>query len=216
MLSFVDMNTVRNALAPLEFIVTALGGLLIFVVLLLIPVTVFGSGTFLGFGESETCIDAPFGGVPGAASSGHVTSLRDGAAAHVSQLGICDLHPSGHQLFLQIGTLLPEFVFFVGLLLAIWLTLRTARTRGLFSPHVALDVLRLGVYLLAGSLAAAALQAEASSRLLSTMVNTNGESGFFTFFDMPWAAIIVAFACLTIARTLAQAVRMQREIDATV
>ncbi len=111
--------------------------------------------------------------------------------------------------------MVPGFVFFLGVLLAIWLALRAARRHGLFSPHVALHVLRLGTLLFVGSLGARALEAEAARRLVGTML-TSGDAGFLQFFDLPWTLIIISFAALTVGRTLAQAVRMQREIDATV
>jgi hypothetical protein len=114
MVSFLDMDSVKNALAPMEFVVSAIGAIMIFLMVCMIPVTVFGSGSFLGFGNREACVDAPTGAVP-------------------------------------------------------------------FSG------------------------------------NHSGETGgFLRFFDFPWTVIIVSFASLTIGRTLAHAVRTQREIDATV
>lgn len=219
MLSFVVMDdtkkNVRHALAPLELVVSGLGGLLVFLLVLVIPATVFGSGSFLGFGESEACVDAPARVTVGSAPHIHVRGLVHGVNVTASQLSLCSFHPTREQLMLQIGTELPRFVFFLVVLLALWLALRTARRRGLFSPHLALQVLRLGTVLFVGSVGARAIEAEASARLARTMMKPSG-AGFMLFFHMPWTVVFISFATLTVGRTLAQAVRIQREIDATV
>jgi hypothetical protein len=196
-------------------VVSGLGGIMLFFLVLLIPTTMFGGGSFLGFGESSACVDTPAQVATGALPPVHVSGLSAGTHATVRSLELCSYHATREQLVLQIGTELPEFVFFLVVLGAIWLALRTARRRGLFSPHVALQVLRLGTLLFIGSLGSRAIEAAASARLAGTMV-TSAHSGFFTFFDIPWTLVIISFATLTVGRTLAQAVRMQREIDATV
>jgi hypothetical protein len=210
------MYSLKNVLAPLEFVVSGIGGIMVFLTVVMVPTAIFGSGSFLGFGNQEACVDAPRNAVEVVRTSVPVVGLQHGATSSVSRVEVCDFHPSRHQLVLQIGTLLPQFVFFLGVLLAIWLTLRAARKHGLFSPHVALDVLRMGTYLFVGSMLAAAIQAEASARLLQTLTGADARGGLLVFFDMPWALVIVSFATLTVGRTLANAVRMQREIDATV
>jgi hypothetical protein len=97
-----------------------------------------------------------------------------------------------------------------------WLVLRTARRHGVFSPQVALGVGRLGIYVLVGSLVAAAVQAKASVLLLDTLATQTNGWPFLSFFHLSWAGLIAGFGLLTVGRTLGHAVRMQREIDATV
>jgi hypothetical protein len=209
------MESVKTAVAPLERIVSALGGFMIFLIVVMVPAAIFGSGSFLGLGDEGACVTAPPGVLPREWAPLHPHGLLGGARATASQVQLCTFHPSHEQLLLQSATLMPGFVFFLGVLLALWLALRTARRRGLFSPHVALQVLRLGTVLFVGSLTAQAVEAWASIKLAHTMIHP-AHTDFFQFFDMPWTLIIVSFATLTVGRTLAHAVRMQREIDATV
>lgn len=216
MVSFFVMYSLKNVLAPLEFVVSGIGGIMVFFALIMVPTAIFGSGSFLGFGNREACVDAPINAVEVARSRVPIMGLHGGATARASRVELCDFDPSRHQLLLQIGMLLPPFVFFLGVLLAIWLTLRAARKHGLFSPHVALDVLRLGTYLFVGAMLTAAIQAEASVRLVKSLAGPGSRAGFLLFFDIPWAVVIISFASLTVGRALANAVRMQREIDATV
>ena len=94
--------------------------------------------------------------------------------------------------------------------------MRSARRHGLFDPHVALGVGRLGLYLLLGSLVAAAVQAEGSVLLLHTLTTRTEADQFLRFFHVSWASVTGGFGLLTMGRALGQAVGMQREIDATV
>jgi len=97
-----------------------------------------------------------------------------------------------------------------------WLT-RLARRRGLFSPDVALGVLRLGLVVLVGAIVVSCLRSYAEWRVLSTMADeVSRTNALLGFFRLSWSTLIGGFGLLTVGRVMAQSVRMQREIDATV
>jgi hypothetical protein len=92
-----------------------------------------------------------------------------------------------------------------------------ARRMGLFSPDVALGVLRLGLFVVVGAVVVSCLRTYAEWRVLSTMVEgVTPTNAMFGFFHLSWSTLIGGFGLLTVGRVMAQSVRMQREIDATV
>lgn len=99
-----------------------------------------------------------------------------------------------------------------------WRLTRTARRRGLFSPHLALAVGRLGLFVLLGAAAVAMLRAPADWRLITTMVAQPNDAFdvIVSFFQLSWSTLFAGFGLLTVGRVMARAVPMQREIDATI
>ena len=89
-------------------------------------------------------------------------------------------------------------------------------TAGLFSPHVALGIGRLGLYVLLGALAVTLVEMWASYRVVATMVDGVNASHALAFFHLSWAILFAGFGLLTFGRVMAQSVDMQRELDATV
>jgi hypothetical protein len=211
--------SIDNTLAPLEFILGIAGGLMVLVLVLLVPVTVFGSGTFLGLGEPDVCVTTPDSALNLGYQSNNparVDGLDRDVSAIPRQIELCDRSPSAAQrLWAFLGTL-PPVAFALGFLGYAWWLTRTARRRGLFSPDVALGVLRIGIYVLVGAVLVAALSSWADWRLLVTMTGSGDWDALVAFFHLSWSTLIGGFGLLTIGRVMAQSVRMQREIDTTV
>ncbi len=72
------------------------------------------------------------------------------------------------------------------------------------------------MYVLLGTAAVTVLRALAQDRLLVSMANPVYTGTWFFYVHVSWAALLTGFGLLTVGRVMAQSVRMQREIDATV
>jgi hypothetical protein len=213
---------VENALAPLEFILGVVGTLIILFSGVFAPLVLLsgGSVSFFGLGDSSVCVtarDNAFEATYRGNNPAHVYGLQHGIGAMTRQIEVCDFHASAAAHLWSFLALFPSFLFaavFVGY--AWWLT-RMARRMGLFSPDVALGVLRLGLFVVVGAVVVSCLRTYAEWRVLSTMVEgVTPTNAMFGFFHLSWSTLIGGFGLLTVGRVMAQSVRMQREIDATV
>lgn len=221
MLSFVDMDGTKNALAPLEFILSVAGGLMAGILVIGVPFVLFGSGSMFGIGDRSVCVDAPQGALPGfrggnGINEAHVIGTKHGVSTVASEITVCDSTLSSAQHAWSVLSTAPTFFYGLGFLVLAWHLVRTARRRGLFSPHVELRIGRLGLYVLLGALAVSVLEMWASWRVLGTMVDDLGANRSLAFFHLSWAVLFAGFGLLTFGRVMAQSVRMQREIDATI
>lgn len=223
MLSFVDMKkpSVENTLAPLELVLSVAGALTALALVAAVPLLIFGSGSFLGIGADDACVDAPqsaVGWVSGAGgrNEAHVVAAHHDISTTAAQIRLCDFAPSTSQHVWSVVATAPDFLYALGFLVLAWRLTRTARRRGLFSPHLALGVGRLGLYVLLGAFATSLIRMWGSSRLLATMVDHTGFNAVLSFFHLSWAILFAGFGLLTVGRVMAVSVRMQREIDATV
>jgi hypothetical protein len=212
----------RNALAPLEFILSVTGTLMVLFSGVLAPIALLFGGevSYYGLGDRSVCVNAPDNALSFTFTGNnpaHVDSLRPGVSAIPRQIELCDFHATTAQHLWSFLALFPPFLFavvFVGY--AWWLT-RMARRRGLFSPDVALGVLRLGLFVLIGAVAVSCLRSYAEWRVLSSMAgDISRDNALFGLFHLSWSTLIGGFGLLTVGRIMAQSVRMQREIDATV
>jgi hypothetical protein len=210
-------ETTKNALAPIEFILSVAGALMI-LGLLLVPLVVFGSASFLGVGEREVCVSTPIGALE--LNSGGRMKVDAGQHEDVdvraTHAELCDRSPSAAQRVWSVAANFPAYLYSLGFVGFAWLLTRTARRHGLFSPHVALRVGRLGLYVLIGALVVSLVRMWAQERLFLTMVEPRGSGLWFYFFHLSWSFLFAGFGLLTVGRVMAQSVRMQREIDATV
>jgi len=212
----------RNALAPLEFILGVAGTLMVLFLGVLGIALLFGDHvSYFGLGDPTVCVTARDNALGGYEAHGnnaaHVVGLHDGISAMPRQVELCTFHASTTQHVWSFVALFPTFLFaavFVGY--TWWLT-RLARRRGLFSPDVALGVLRLGLVVLVGAIVVSCLRSYAEWRVLSTMADeVSRTNALLGFFRLSWSTLIGGFGLLTVGRVMAQSVRMQREIDATV
>jgi hypothetical protein len=214
------MDVTKNALAPLEFILRVAIALMVFFNLLAIPLALSGHGSYFDLGEPSVCVHTPQSAVREISGHGGINSehldVRPGVSTVAANYTVCDNSPSPWQHLCSALTMAPTFFFALGFLTLAWGLTRTVRRRGLFSPHVALGVGRLGLYVLLGAITVSLVQAWAGSRLLATMRDEVSVWDSLTFVHLSWAVLFAGFGLLTVGRVMAQSVRMQREIDATV
>lgn len=216
-----DESHTRNALAPLEFILSVAGTLMILFTAVLPAALLLDDASVWGLGDPSVCVtarDNVLGGMTmHGKSSAHVIGLHHDVSALSRQIELCDRSPSAAQHLWAFLGMFPTFAFAFGFLAYAWWLTRTARRRGLFSPYVALGVLRLGLYVLVGAVVVSCLRSYADWRLLSSMADgISASNALVGFFDLSWSTLIGGFGLLTVGRVMAQSVRMQREIDATV
>jgi hypothetical protein len=223
MLSFVDMEATRpveNALAPLEFILSVAIALMVFFNFLAIPLALFGSGSYFGLGDSGVCLTAPQSAVGEISGHGGINAehlhVHPGVSTTAANYILCDNTASSAQHLWSALTMAPTFFYALGFLALAWHLTRTARRFGLFSPHLALGVGRLGLFVLLGALVVMLVESVASWQVLATMRDGTDVYDSVSFVHLSWAVLFAGFGLLTVGRVMAQSVRMQREIDATV
>ena len=213
-------RTTTNALAPIEFILSVAITLMVFFNAIGLPLALLGHGSYFGMGERVVCLTAPQSAVGLIPSRGGINEqhldVGHGVSTVAANYTLCDSSPSSWQHLWSALATAPTFFYALGFLSLAWLLTRTARRRGLFSPHVALGVGRLGLYVLLGAILVALVQAWASQRLLATLREGSTMWDSLGFLHLSWAVLFAGFGLLTVGRVMAQSVRMQREIDATV
>ena len=214
------MDVTKNALAPIEFILSVAIALMVFYNALVLPLALLGHGSYFGLGEPSVCLTAPQSAVGEITGRGGINEehldVGPGISTVAASYALCDSSPSSWQHVWSALAVAPTFFYALGFLALAWLLTRTARRRGLFSPQVALGVGRLGMYVLLGAVVVALVQAWASMRLLATMRDGATTWDSVGFVHLSWAVFFAGFGLLTVGRVMAQSVRMQREIDATV
>lgn len=212
----------QDPLAPLDLGVTAVSALVAIILVVFIPLSVFGEGTFLGFGDTEACAWSTPGAVgwfeddDGGRPSSGVVGLRDHARSFPTSLEICDTDPG---VAVRLAAAVPDgadLLLLLGFLLLTRRLIGTARRHGLFTEMVAARTRTLGWFLLVGSLVAAAAAAAASGVVVSSAVRDVAWAVNLGHFDMPWTLVLVGLGVLTFARVLRLAVALQADHDATI
>lgn len=218
-----DTSTEDRAdpLAPIELAVTVVAALLALLLVVAIPLAVFGSGAVLGLGDEEACATVrpgtvPYGVADGLPRSEGVDGLHRDARTWPERIEVCDRHPSTGVKAAATGGGAADVAVLVGFLVLTRRLIRTARHRGLFTPAVAAATGLLGWFLLLGSLGAAVVQALADGVVISSAVDDVGWADGLRDFDMPWTLVLVGVGVLTVARVIRGAVALQDDVDATI
>jgi hypothetical protein len=214
------MDVTKNALAPIEFILSVAIALMVFFNVLAIPFALLGHGSYFGTGEPDVCLTAPQSAVGAISGGDGINSehldVHGGVSTIAANYTVCDGSATSGQHVWSALTMAPTFFYALGFLALAWHLTRTARRTGLFSPDLALGVGRLGLYVLLGAAAVAVVESVASWRLMASMRDGTGVWDTLDFVHLSWAILFAGFGLLTVGRVMAQSVRMQREIDATV
>lgn len=176
-----------------------------------------GGITIFGLGGGPACVTAPINGVS-VDSTTALSGIRPGATAGTgSTVTVCAQHPSAGQHALAFLTEAPNELLFIAILVLVLRLLVIVRREGPFVPRVAIRLRFLGWFILAGGLAASAVQSAATSYLLQTtltdpvpvLINTiNGTN--------PWVPLLAGCALLTLARIMRAGARMQDDLAGTV
>ena len=207
----------KTALAPLEFIVSALGGCLLVLFVLSALGLAFGDDPPAGYvdpvcvtGEPTASDDSLVGTRP------QILELGLDVTANYREIELCDASPTTQQRWLERLVEWPKLLFPIFTLVLLWRLVRRARRSGFFVPEVAVGVGRLGLFVLGWGVFVTALQAWAASQLVATMAPEGTVNAAWPFLEQVLTPLLVGFGLLTVSRVLAQAVPMQRELDTTV
>ncbi|HEV2372583.1 MAG TPA: hypothetical protein VGS19_10465 [Streptosporangiaceae bacterium] len=216
------MTTGREELTqPLESVTVFFGVIMLLALLAGAGFALFQpGGGFLGIG-SQVCVtqpDATYGS--SAWSLNGMVGVRPGASASVAgTVSACLNHASAGQTTLYVLTQVPDAVLWGGILLLLFLMIRTARREGPFTPGVATAMRRLGWFIIIGSVTAATVRGLALAQLLGDMLN--GPSQYPL---VAWAAVrslvpvpaLAGAALLTLANITRLGATMDDEIKGTV
>lgn len=211
------MKKNRDPLGPLEFIVTAIGVLIIAAVVGGAVMAVVGNGSVFGYGDRYVCVTSSTTGLGmGNVDRRHgVAFPKAGVSQSIDRVTLCDGSPSPGQRLLQAGTMLPSFLYLLGFLVLVRSMIGRARHEGLFTTLIARRLTALGVYVLVGAVLSGAANGLCTILLGRTMV-TEGGPGDYNMLGPSWIAIIAGFGLLTLGRVMRHGVVLQQEIDTLV
>jgi hypothetical protein len=211
-----------NVLAPLEFILRIATG---FLLLLLLGTAIASvSGHSLPGEGDAVCVSIPVTAVNATSGQdirqlrahGQGNLLKPGIDASATRVELCDDTPSRTQHVRSSLLRMSPFAYTGGFLLCAFFVTRTARRERLFSPDVAIWAGRLGLYVLLGYLILTLVRMWTQVHLMLSMTSSIRSDPWYDFLDISWPILFAGFGLLTVGRVMAQSVRMQREIDATV
>lgn len=209
----------RRATEPLASTTAAFGGLLIGLFGLVTVTTIWGSGSFGGFGDAQVCATSGQTLVSGASPPFLAHSLRPGGYLSLnSPLQVCASHPGLWQRTLYTLTSLPSALIWVGVLLLLWRLIRVAARRGPLALEVAGTMRFLGWFILAGSLAAITLQGVANQLLMHTLLAGHTDLGDIVnalIAGLP-VPLLVGAGLLTFARIIRLGAALDEEIKGTI
>jgi hypothetical protein len=205
---------------PLESVTAFFASLMLFALAAGVILALVAPKAVGGFGRGSVCVTQP--GVS-YSDSGWMApagvAARSGASVSIAgTVQVCALHPGIAERALYGLTEIPAVLAWAGVLLLLWQMISAARRTGPFTLKVAAAMRRLGWFIIAASVAAAALHAMALDQLLSTMLRAEGQLPgliWTTLRELPVPALTGA-ALLTFARMFRLGAAMGDEIDGTV
>lgn len=205
----------RDPLEPINTIVSVLLWLVLALAVLLTVASVFGSGSFLGFGHATPTIDVPLFEQRGdvATIGWHV---RPDTFVTTANYQIDVVHPDLAQRIWFTLMKLPDVVVIVGGLLLAYRIINRARRDGIYTPATARRIRVLGWLLVGAALVGPLVVEMASNRLLATLVTNHVGVVTHMFWDLPWVQLIFGATLLSIARIMRIGAEMNSELEATV
>jgi hypothetical protein len=219
--TIMDSRDSSDPLLPLDFGIFVITWFIVVLFVIGAGFTAFGSGSLLGLGDDSVCATTrvgavPYGGTGEAGQGDGVVGLKRGATSVPRTLYVCSPDPGpAARAGAAIGPV-ATFSFLLGSVLLTRHLIRYARRNRLFSSGVASRTTRLGWFLLAGSLLAAALQALSDGIVLSTAVRDVSWTVGQQDFHFPLTLVLVGLAAISVGRVLDRAVAMQEDADATI
>ena len=204
---------------------TEIIGLGLAAILIITGVTaVVSGGSFGGFGRGARSICATDPNIGTYAPQDPRTESYHPKAGSVLNtnlnLGACTTHPTAIQRVLDTLTSLPTVLLYACILLLLWQIIRAARRDGPFTLRVAATMRLLGWVIMAGAVAAAAIQQLATGMLINSMLTQPAESPSDVFSSALYALLPVPLlagaALITFARIIRLGAEMDDELKATV
>lgn len=214
------MTTQRPKLTePLETVTAFFGVVLLLAVAAGAVFSLVGSGSVGGFGDASICATQAGTGYSGSTSHLGVATRPGTTISITAPLRACATHPSVSQRILYTLMSLPGALVWGLVLFLLWRLIRAAGQTGPFTVQVAVAMRRLGWVIIAGSVAAAAVQGFALDQLLSTMFMAAADFGdviaepIHALLPVP---ALAGAALLSFARIIRLGADMDDEIKATV
>lgn len=209
----------RRATEPLATTAAVFSGLLMGLIAVVTVASIWGSGSFGGFGDAQVCATSrqTVTSEPSPAFLAH--SVRPGAYLSLnSAVQACAAHPGLWQRILYTLTSLPSALLWVGVLLLLWRLIRIAARRGPLALEVAGSMRLLGWFVLAGSLIVIVGQGVANQLLLNTMLAAGSDLGaIVNSLIAGWPVpLLVGAGLLTFARITRLGAALDEEIKGTI
>lgn len=210
-------SKVRNPLEPFMSTVMVVTGLVAAMVGISVVATIFGSGSILGWGSPNACVEMLNGTMRTSSDPVRVLDLPPGSSVYPSVVRLCIEHPSVGQRIGATLTQLPSQLVFFGFLLLVNRILNGARATGLYTTELVRRLRFLGWYLALGALAASIIEALALGSVLASQTPDREDwlSGFREW-DPSWAMIISGLALITISRIMRIGAAMRDDLAGTV
>lgn len=202
---------------PLKLLATVVGVVVVVMAIstvLLLAGTVVGTGTIPGV-NTEVCTTVAGDGPGFRRTEGDTTGpvgLAEGITWRAEEVQVCDPDPDGGTRTLAAAGLVVWIgapLYFFGLL---WRLLRRARRDGVFADRVPGDLRTLGRVLLAW----AALDFFVSGVVDAMLLNRMTDSTTIVSGEVAWLPVLVGITLLALARVLAEAVDLRRDVEATI
>ncbi|MGH3333189.1 MAG: DUF2975 domain-containing protein [Nocardioidaceae bacterium] len=210
----------QDPLAPFDFIVSLLSGLVGLGLALVVVAALFGSGSVDGLSPGHICGTTQPGAVPYYYADGQPTEGIKGLSREgrpqVTELRVCNEEPGlGTRLAAPLGSV-GGMLFAAGFLLLCRVVIRAARRAGLFTSAVVKRTRVLGWFLLLGSLTLSAMELVSNGVVVASVVPTVDWTVGLATYDFPVAPVVAGLAVITFARVLAATLALQAEVDATI
>ncbi|MFE9249396.1 hypothetical protein [Streptomyces sp. NPDC007088] len=209
------MSREPKLLEPLSTVVGGVLRLLIGLPVLFAVLGLFDSEVHLNWTGGQACVTVSstttgFDDVPW-------QQLRPGAAVgwHPEY---CAESPSGYQQFLTALAARPAHLLVLGGLYLLHRTLRTAEREGVHTERAAAGLRLLGWWLLAGSLLAEFVRANARAALLGTLTEDQPFTvgAWLNLWDAPYLLFLTGLGLLTFARIVRAGAVMREDLEGTV
>ncbi|MEV0848851.1 hypothetical protein AB0J21_23775 [Streptomyces sp. NPDC049954] len=208
------MSREPKLLEPLSTVVGGVLRVLIGLAVLFAVLSLFDTGMHLNWTGGHACVtvsttttsfDAPW------------EPLRPGAAVgwHPEY---CAESPSGYQQFLTALAARPTHLLVIGGLWLLHRTLRTAEREGVHTERTVGGLRLLGWWLLAGSLLAEFVRANARAALLATLTEDQPFTvgAWLNLWNAPYLLFLTGLGLLTFARIVRAGAVMREDLEGTV
>jgi hypothetical protein len=208
---------------PLGTVTAVFGGFLLLLIAAGVALTLMGSGSIGGIGHTDICVDQPHAMYGGSnwLQGMDLTARRGATLSMNGTLQACANHPGFGQRFLYTLTSVPSALVWGSVVFLLWRVIRAARKTGPFTVPVAAAMRRLGWLIIAGTAAAATVQALAMNQLLNSMMVLAVPNQLTDLISEPVHALLpvpllAGAALLTFARIIRLGVAMDDELKGTV
>ncbi|MFF3689931.1 hypothetical protein [Streptomyces sp. NPDC002187] len=209
------MSREPKLLEPLSTVVGGVLRVLIGLISLAFVLSLF-TDVRVGWGTGDGCVTADWMG-GNSSDTPTLFPAREGA-----QVGVipefCAADMNGYQSVLNVLSELPSALLVVGGLLLLNRLLKAAARDGVYTLQTAARVRLLGWWLLAGSVVAEVVQANAQAALLATLAKEAPYTAvsWLNTWTPPYLAVLTGLGLLTFSRIMRLGAAMREDIEGTV